>query len=695
MFTNASHLTKRTAFARHAAALVATVVAAAAFSPLASAAPPTNRAGHCLTPVASDGNEPPCNPHVASPAWSTNHRNSYAQGSSPYPGPHPGDDVVWQDITFPNELPVILQFSEPYPDGGRTVWFSTVAVPQYQVYKLDYETGEVLGNAPVPRDGPPRLTTSGVYNLLDRDNHLITPTEQGLAVYGDEQPGLRTSDIELLHDFRLPARALCRPDDRIIGMTMTYTGEVAFATVQGMVGTVPREPERMTEENLEVGSINGERCPDPSVATSELEEVGNSISADEDGGIYIVSTEAQYRFDLDRSGIDRTWRSEYESGGGSGGSTITPGSGSTPDVVGTEPGEDKFVVITDGQEQAHLVLFWRDKIPPGWKPVAPGRDRRIACEHPVTFGDPNTTEAKSEQSVLTRGYSSVIVNNVLRLDEAFAAAPPPYNSFSQFLGNVPGNAPQGIERIDWDPKARTCESVWGNPDVSIPNSVPTMSTESGLVYGTGVENGFWGLSGIDFETGEEGLFVPTTPSPTENSYYAATTVGPDGDIWNGGTTGISVFRGPERPEPKLACKDLEGPRSRAATRRGGGQRIAVGSRARGLSGGARDKACGLRANRNVKRVRVAVVKKVRGGCRHLAAGGRLGPRKACSKRRFLRAELRERAGGMRKRAVGWSLRAAHELAQGHYRVVSRARDRSGNVESRKAQRVQKLRVRAP
>ena len=122
------------------------LAAMAAASP-AVAAPPVNRAGECLTPVASDDAEPPCNPFVASTAWSTSHRGSYAQGSSPYPAPHPDDDVVWDDISVGQQIPVILQFSEQYPDGGRSVWFSTIGVPQGRVYKLDYETGDELGSA--------------------------------------------------------------------------------------------------------------------------------------------------------------------------------------------------------------------------------------------------------------------------------------------------------------------------------------------------------------------------------------------------------------------------------------------------------------------------------------------------------------------------------------------------------------------
>jgi hypothetical protein len=354
----------------------------------AFAAPPLNSAGRCLTPVAADGHEPVCNPHLASSSWATPHRASYSQGSSAYAGPHAGDSVRWQDLSVGARIPVILQFSEPYPDGRRTVWFSTVAAPEaHTVYKLDYDTGEVLSSASILDEGGsarPVPSTSGVYNLLDRDNHLITIRENGLAVYGDARPAERTSPIKLLRNFELPRRALCRPSDRIIGITMTYTGEVAYATTQGMLGVVPRQPSRMDDAHLAVASLNGSRCADSTVPDSALEEISNSITADEDGGVYAVSTRGMYRYDHAGGRLKRAWRAAYATGGGIGGTTLSSGSGSTPDVVGTDPRDDKLIAITDGQRLMHLTLFWRDRIPSGWRGLR-GRERRIACEFPVTF----------------------------------------------------------------------------------------------------------------------------------------------------------------------------------------------------------------------------------------------------------------------------------------------------------------------
>jgi hypothetical protein len=387
---------------------------------------------------------------------------------------------------------------------------------------------------------PGRLASaSGAYNLLDRDNHLIVGRAQALEVFGDAHPGELGSPIALLRRFAVPAGALCRPDDELVGITMTFDGHVVFATKYGVVGAVSRRPAEMDADHLRTYSINGARCADPSVPAEELEEVSNSIANDERGGIYVVTDHAQYRINWRGGELRRGWRSTYNAGGTGGGARIGSGSGSTPTVMGAR-GDDRFVVITDGQELMHLVLMWRGDIPKSWKGL-PGRPRRIACEVPVTFGDPDATQSVSEQSVLVRGFASVVVNNALALDPVFGPLPPALRPFSVVTGQIPGNAPKGVERIDWSPKTRTCRTRWASPNVQIPNGIPTMSAASGLFYGIGMKDAVWGLQGLDFATGRSRLWVPAGPLPNENSFFAATEVGPGGAVWTGTFGGVTVF----------------------------------------------------------------------------------------------------------------------------------------------------------
>lgn len=532
------------------------LIAPLAWAIPATAAPadaaPARASRSCTTPADPRGQEPPCNPYLADSAWAGNHRGSYAQASSPFPGPSgPADGIGVQHLAL-SAVPVIVSFSPPYPDGRSVLWASTVGVTG-EVAKVDPVTGDLIDKyqPQLEAGAPPTLpSVSGAYNLVDREGRLHVTTPTGLQVFGDAEPGVRDSPIALLKDFAIPASVLCG-DDSLVGITMTYGGRIAFATKNGVVGTVPRDPARMDAAHLHAVSLNGPDCaggPDGAVET-----ISNSIAADEQGGIYVVTSHAQYRLD-ERRGLAVTWRARYAGAGGGGGGRLGAGSGSTPTLMGTSADADRFVVITDGQKRMHLTLMWRGRIPAGWRPVRPGADRRIACEVPVTFGKPDK-RSLSEQSVLVRGHSAVVVNNLQGLDPVLSALPPRLSLYSQLISGLPGNAPRGMERIAWDSTTRRCKVIWSNPDLAIPNGIPTMSVATGLIYGVGARGGVWTLEGVDWRTGKVKLTVPTTALPTSNSVYAATTIGPDGAVWTGTFGGLTRFQAcghPPCPRPNPA-----------------------------------------------------------------------------------------------------------------------------------------------
>jgi len=51
----------------------------------------------------------------------------------------------------------------------------------------------------------------------------------------------------------------------------------------------------MTAANLVTTSINGDRCAAASAEDKSLDRVSNSIAADEQSGIYVVTSKAMYR----------------------------------------------------------------------------------------------------------------------------------------------------------------------------------------------------------------------------------------------------------------------------------------------------------------------------------------------------------------------------------------------------------------
>ncbi len=539
----------------------------------------------CTTPDVVD--EPPCNPALVDSPWGASHRNSYSQASSAWPGPDADTEVEARHVDLPG-IPIQLQFSEPYDDDGVAVWGSLLNTADSRaVVKLDHRTGEVIDvYLPAEReDQPPEPGGGGItgaYSLLDRDGRFIVGRQRSLEVYADSVAGDRASAIELVTRFALPESAFCTDADRLVGATMTYDGMVAFATEQGVVGVVPRQPERMTADQVVTVSLNGDRCTDED---PDLEIVSNSVAADEDGGIYVVTSGAMHSVDWDPEAgtLSLTWTAGYETGTGRSAIRLGAGSGSTPSLMGTGADEDRFVVVTDGQDLMHVVLFWRDDVPGDWEPVRPGADPRIACEFPITFGDADAVETISEQSVLVRGYSTVHVNNKI-VDESVieGLAPDLASALAALEGGDPVQAPSGIERVDWDPTTRTCTSVWANDELSIPNGIPTMSASSDLFYGRGLREGVWGIEAVDYGTGESVAWFPARndpcteealsaaepaqraaldavverlPNSCENSVYAATEVGPDGAIYTGTLFGATSHVPTEPLAPPVAGGD--------------------------------------------------------------------------------------------------------------------------------------------
>ena len=518
------------------------------------------------------GSEPPCNPHLAQSRWSTSHRGSYAQGSSPNRGLESGR-VSTQHIDLPG-TPIQIQFSEAYPDGGRAAWGSLIdAFDRRVVFKVGVNNGRLIDlYAPDEReDNPPPPVAGGItgaYNILDRAGRFIVPRQRFFDVFEDGTKDRVNSPIALRKRYFLPERAFCGADDVLVGATMTYDGYIAFATERGVVGTVPRKPPQMTDENLRAIAIN-KNCDAPE---DQLETVSNNIAADEKGGIYVVTSTRMRRFDHDacKNRLTDRWHSRYDAGSEVSEIRLGAGSGSTPSLMGAGRGEDKFVVITDGQDLMHLNLFWRNDPPKNWKGMGGDQPRRMACEYPVRFGDPSATTSLSEQSVAVRGYGSLVVNNEVDYEFPDDLTDTLRSATAALRGGDPEAAPNGMERIDWNPKTRRCRSTWGNSKVSVPNGIPSISGRSGTAYGIEQRDGKWGVGGLNWKNGKSRFFArseqqkcsdeamaifaetgvlpivkPTLdelPGSCHNSFYAATGIGPARSIWTGTFYGMTIYR---------------------------------------------------------------------------------------------------------------------------------------------------------
>ncbi len=500
-----------------------------------------------LSATAQDGFEPPSNPYLADSAWPMSHRTPYAQGSSPLPGPESRHDLESPDYEGTSLTNITLATSPRYPsgwfrEGGRVYWGSSFG----KVYKLWANESGLSKIDSLSKPSGASLSsignaTSGAYTLVDNENTFYTVDGTTVLAYQDRWSWWRGSPIELARSFELP-ESILRGDassDPIVGMNLLWDGKLALATKRGTVVVLSRD--FSSYWSVQLGGSDGE-------------EISNSIAADENGGIYVVSENAMYRVQWTGSRLSLdpatgAWQAAYENGEDQTGSgRLGAGSGSTPSLMGTG-NQDRFVVITDGQPVAHLVLFWRDEIPADWDPIAPGKSRRIAAEVPVNFGDPNRDKTVSEQAVLVRGYGAVVVSNDYRNTDLL-----PDSSGNDVIDNItngitvalsgwPQHQPWGVHKFRWNPDTRELETDWVNNDTSCPNGIPTMSASSQLFYCVGARWGAWTVEALDWNTGDHRFRKILGWNPLYNSFYAGTQIGHDGSIVSGTTFGVMEMDG--------------------------------------------------------------------------------------------------------------------------------------------------------
>jgi hypothetical protein len=269
----------------------------------------------------------------------------------------------------------------------------------------------------------------------------------------------------------------------------------------------------------------------------------NGFATDEEGGIYVATHKAMYRVQwtgekLTINEDEGGWRAEYGSGtmtGGGPGVQSLAGTGSSPSLMGVGPCQDKFVVITDGEELMNILLFWRDEIPANWKQLPGTKSRRVAAKVPITFGDPDRTKSFSDQSVLVYGYGAFVVNN--EMTENFEG-----KMANILYGGLPEYAPFGCEKFAWNPVTRQLNSKWVNNNLSFPNAVPTMSPLTNLIYQIGQRDGMWTLEALDWFTGKSVWHYEIGDRSRHNSSFSPCIIGPDQCVYYGTFFGMIRIR---------------------------------------------------------------------------------------------------------------------------------------------------------
>lgn len=479
---------------------------------------------------------PPRNPYLADSSYPIGHGSAAQQTSQAVAVARDSSrSLEPNEIDYTHLGPFHLgaHISPAYPDGRRVIWSNGVD----RVAKVDHDRFELLAEHPFP--GKTRFETdaadayverwnglrpgywavlqalrhargtysdiSGIYTLVDRDGEYYVCGAREITVYGDAEPGDPDSPIEIRRRYEWP-------DDVTgvsVGMNMTFDGRLIVATEDGYLMSFSRDFASRKTIRL--------RFAQKSEETGEAGQgwIRNGIAVDQAGGIYVVSRQHMHKVvwtgnELSQDESAGAWVSPYRNSGGR-------GSGSTPSLMGFGA-EDRFVVITDGDEVMNVTLFWRDAIPADWEGLSGAPSPRIAGYAPATMGRDGVVASQTEQSVVVGGYGALVVDNQPRDlpwgTGRFAVVA------SGFLGHLREYQPFGVQKFEWNPEDRSLDVAWVNREVSSPNAVPILSLDSNLVFTVGVRDEAWTVEAIDWQTGRSAYHL-VVGDQRYNSAYAA------------------------------------------------------------------------------------------------------------------------------------------------------------------------------
>ncbi len=493
----------------------------------------------------SQYNTPVTNPWLASSVYSITHFNSAQTDAFPYAvkdgfyNVNPNDcPASWSG---PVNLMTIASTSSDYMwgVGSDRVSYIKVANGEFQkvaeaampattmrtqedlekltanyssISELETAVKEVLGQT------PQIAIANGNYVLCDRDNNIFVNAGRVLAAYSLIDKNDPSKGIQLKGQIDMTPHIF--GSYTIVGVSMSYDGYLIVASQKGLV-TVDRALSSIVD----------------SYPLGDGQVLTNSISNDENGGVYVASNstvsggKGVMQKVICKNGhfsdkeADGAWQASYDGGPEAPAIKHGYGTGSTPTLMGFGDEEDKLVVITDGAKRMKLVAFWRDEIPAD-APVVDSSNPRLAGQFEVSCGMPAAAEwIQSEQSVVAGGYDAFVVNNI---DPETAIIQDKVIGVLAIGPLTPG--PKGAECVRWNVKENKWESKWTRADVSSISMIPSVSVPSEMVFVNGYESDGWVVTGMDWKTGATRQRVVFGKNNRGNGAYAVIQYLSDGSL---------------------------------------------------------------------------------------------------------------------------------------------------------------------
>jgi hypothetical protein len=435
---------------------------------------------------------PPEHPFMAANGRSNLHNDAYM--TDVYAGGGPlGREMERLSTFFAAECASVT-----FDRAGRIVTIC-VGLEGPRLVMLDPRTLDLLAEFPLPPRQPGAANpftdfAGGGYFYLDHLDRAVIPTTTRHIWVVEQTEGALGPGFELVRDYDVSGSLSV--DDKLFSALPDWAGLIWWASQAGVVGTI--EPESGAIHTLDTN-----------------EQITNSFAVDETGGVYIVSDAALYRFDAGEDGTPvTTWREEYANTGVRKPGQVSPGSGTTPTLMGSE-----YVAITDNADPIDVVVYKRARTVSG---------QRLVCTHPVFEPGASATD----NSLVGAGRSLIVENN---------------HGYSGPAATTQGaTTTPGLQRVDITDSGDRCKTVWRSSEIA-PSVVPKLSLANGLVYtytkpADPSGNDPWYFTALDFRKGTTVYKRLAGTGLGFNNHYAPISLGPDGTAYVGALGGLVLLR---------------------------------------------------------------------------------------------------------------------------------------------------------
>jgi len=434
---------------------------------------------------------PPRHPFMAANGRSNLHDDAYM--SDTYSGAGPlGRDMERLSTFFAADCASVT-----FDRAGRIVTVC-VGVDGPRLVMLDARTLELLAEFPLPPRQPGAANpftdfAGGGYFYLDNQDRAVIPTTHRHLWVVEQTNGPLGPGFRLARDYDLSGTL--NPDDKLFSALPDWSGRIWWVSQTGVVGTIAPDS----------GAIR---------TFDTHEQITNSFAVDETGGVYIVTDAALYRFDAGPGGTPAvTWREQYANSGVRKPGQVSPGSGTTPTLVGT-----KYVAITDNADPMNVVVYRRARGVSG---------SRLSCTRSVFDAGAGATD----NSLIGIGKSLIVENN--------------YGYSGPTATTQGATTTPGLERVDISDDGGRCKGVWRSAEIA-PSVVPKLSLATGLVYTytkpAGRSDDAWYFTALDFRNGATVYKRLAGTGLGFNNHYAPVSLGPDGAAYVGTLGGLVLLR---------------------------------------------------------------------------------------------------------------------------------------------------------